>query len=39
MFGEYTGIIKFLLELLGIGVLVIVCTGILALLMAFVTTI
>ena len=35
MFGLYTGFIKFLLELLTIGVSVIVFTAILALAMAF----
>lgn len=35
MFGLYTGFIKFLLELLTIGVSVIVFTDILALAMAF----
>lgn len=35
MFGKYTGFIKFLMELLTIGVSVIVFTAILALAMAF----
>ena len=35
MFGKYTGFIKFLIELLTIGVSVIVFTAILALAMAF----
>lgn len=35
MFGKYTGFIKFLMELLTIGVSVIVFTSILALAMAF----
>lgn len=37
MFGKYTGFIKFLLELLTIGMSVIVFTAILALAMAFVS--
>lgn len=37
MFGKYTGFIKFLMELLTIGVSVIVFTAILALAMAFVS--
>ena len=39
MFGKYTGFIKFLMELLEIGVLVIVFTAVLALTTAFVTTV
>ena len=35
MFGKYTGFVKFLMELLTIGVSVIVFTAILALAMAF----
>ena len=37
MFGKYTGMVRFLLELLQIGVLVIIFTAILALTMAFLT--
>lgn len=37
MFGKYTGFIKFLMELLTIGVSVVVFTAILALAMAFVS--
>ena len=39
MFGKYKGFIKFLLELLTIGVSVIVFTAILALAMAFISII
>lgn len=39
MFGKYRGFIKFLMELLTIGVSVIVFTAILALAMAFISII
>nr|DAZ49300.1 MAG TPA: hypothetical protein [Caudoviricetes sp.] len=39
MFGKYTGFIKFLMELLTIGVSVVVFTAILVLAMAFVSII